>query len=395
MPVSGTSSGNYRTAIGLAVVFLLAALTWSFVDAQRIGGATWDETVHYQGTAEQLQVAARWLNGEPGAHYSSVHHDLAFYGTVSIYPAYLAQQIVDPDAGQYGAVYRITLHGLAFLSYLGSTWIAYLILVRLAGSQRIALAGTLLLLAYPIWYGYGLFNYKDMTTAFGVILSIFASVAIAQSREDAAIRNVLILLVFATILTGGTKLAALALIIPPWLATIYLLFSRGKWWALLASGVAVPLGLYIITPVAWSAPLSFLFAAVELMSRHGWEGCFLTAGECLWTQRSHWSAIWYAKQWALAQTPWFIIIGAVIGTFVAFSRRTVAWIVAASVLAAPGNDLFAQFYALRWSTPSAVRHSSDIHSGNHWLAMGRQDDAAVHAGHCSGRGAPGSSLRLG
>lgn len=77
------------------------------------------------------------------------------------------------------------------------------------------------------------------------------------------------------------------------------------------AGVLAIVTLYVLTPVAWSDPLSFTFASVNLMSQHLWAGCMMTAGQCIPTHSPEWSAWKYMLIWMAAQVPLLAIVGVV------------------------------------------------------------------------------------
>jgi hypothetical protein len=70
--------------------------------------------------------------------------------------------------------------------------------------------------------------------------------------------------------------------------------------------------LYIVTPPSWQEPVTFLSSNLKYMSRHAWDGCTLTAGECI--GRNHndgagYSAAKYLSLWYAVQLPVLLQIG--------------------------------------------------------------------------------------
>ena len=314
----------------LAAVLLLALV---FQLAQQRGGITWDEPVHLTGTEQQLAVVADWLGGGD-LTYRDVSIDLAFYGLLPIAPAYLVRTVIEAANGTDAtmAAYWM-LHATAFACYLLSLVCFHRILLHLDVARANAVLGTVLLATYPLWIGYGFFNYKDVPTAAFSTLALLSAIGIVRADTDRAMLHAALGLAAATVLIGGVKLAALALIIPSWIAAFVVLL-RGRQFAMLA-GICVltAIGLVAVTPIAWNDPVDFVVDAIALMSRHAWGGCTLTDGAYLCPQKPDWSAYTYLSEWFGAQLPVVVIVGVVTAVLLLLRRpRTPAWLVVASIL---------------------------------------------------------------
>jgi hypothetical protein len=139
------------------------------------------------------------------------------------------------------------------------------------------------------------------------------------------------LAVLATIFLGGTKAAALALAVVPWLAITIAALARRQWLLPPLAALGIVLGLVVITPASWPEPVAFFQEAVRLMSRHPWGGCMLTDGVCIGPQQEDWSAGSYLWQWALVQMPIVLLVGIVPATFVAAWRGGPSLVVAGTL----------------------------------------------------------------
>lgn len=274
------------------------------------------------------------LQGDPSAHFSQVRSNYAFYGIIAVLPAYLAERWAAAGGSANSmAVYTYVLHATAFLCYLLTIVLTYRILHRTTGDRIVAVIGSWLLALYPLWLGYAFFNHKDLPTAFTVLFALYAAILVLQSGDNQkALRRAGWLLVLASILAAGLKIAALVLIIPAWAATLLHLARRREFAFVAKICAASVLGIYVITPVAWTDPFNFATQSLLLMSRHSWNGCTVTAGACVQPHSPAWSAWTYMSQLYLAQLPLFIAVGAVLGVLSAPFRNAAQMTIAASLL---------------------------------------------------------------
>jgi hypothetical protein len=76
--------------------------------------------------------------------------------------------------------------------------------------------------------------------------------------------------------------------------------------ALLGAQAALFLLLfYYATPAGWWDPFAFVIADLKYMSQHPWDGCTLTAGQCIGREFDN-SAINYLGLWYVVQLPIFL-----------------------------------------------------------------------------------------
>jgi hypothetical protein len=315
-------------------VALFVILTVVFNLSQVAGGQTWDELADYDGVTDQVQIMLRLLGGDVSAHFSQVRSNYAFYGIVAVLPAYLAERWTAMSGVTNSlAVYTYFLHATAFASYLLTIVLTYLVLFRATGARTTAAAGSGLLALYPLWLGYSFFNHKDMPTASAVLFAIYAAILMLQSDgERRAMQRAGWLLILATIFTGGLKIPALVLIIPAWTAVLAFLVRRREFTLMALLAGLSALGVFAVTPVAWTDPFNFMIESLLLMSRHGWNGCTLTGGTCMAPHSVEWSAFQYMAKWYLAQLPLLVIVGAVLGLLVAMFGNTTQITIGLSLL---------------------------------------------------------------
>lgn len=329
---SGKKRRSFATIVGFLAGFAILSIV--FFKSQAIGGEAWDELADLTGTQQQLDVASRWLQGDASAHFSEVESNWAYYGIAATLPAHLAKLYArHVGFADERSVGRYALHATAFACYLLTLLLTYLILVQITGKKIVAGTGAALLALYPLWLGQSFFNHKDVPTAAFAELAVYGAINLVKARgERSLVMKHAIFLGIATVLIAGLKIAALVLIVPSWVAAIFVLL-RWRFFVLLpVVGLLVALGIVAITPVAWSDPINFATTAVEQMAHHIWNGCTLTAGFCIGTRTPEWSTWQYLLAWFMAQLPVLIGIGALAGTVLASWRGPAAGIVAASVV---------------------------------------------------------------
>lgn len=321
------------TFVTLGILCIILASI--FHQAQSIGGATWDEASNHARIKAQLDLAKRWISGDSNAHFSQLPgHTTAHYGIVSVFPAYLAEKLAKSyKLANPRGVYTYFLHATAFACYLLTLIFTYLILIRVPVRQSTALIGTGLLAIFPLWIGFSFFDFKDVPTAAFATMALYASIGLLQTDDE---REKIIgftgLLALATILIAGIKIAALLLIVPSWLAAFFVLVRRRRVGTLLSLCILSAVGIFAVTPVAWSDPTNYISASLTLMARHPWSRCTLTNGDCMSPVSADWSANRYIWAWFIAQTPVLIGIGAIGGLVMAPRKGLVATTIATSAV---------------------------------------------------------------
>lgn len=327
-----TRRGTAALIVGLLVLGAAAV----FVLSASIGGVTWDETLHRLGANLQFAVAGGWLAGD-ATTFRSLPTDLAFYGIVPIGlvsgldAAWVAMTGAPLPARNFG----IALHAVTFALYGLSGLVAFHALRHGAQSRLTPWLGTAFLLLYPLWLGHSLFDYKDVPTAFFLLVLVYCS-GRALDASDEDLRRWTVYAVLATIALGGTKLAALALAVAPWVALAAAAFRRKRWALPVVAALGTLAGLVLITPVSWPEPAALFQAAIELMSRHPWVGCVLTDGTCVGPSQADWSAARYLWDWGIVQLPLVIILGILPASVVALWHGGIGRVAAATLLLSLG-----------------------------------------------------------
>lgn len=334
-PEAMSESSGVRRTTGWVVPILamaaLAAFTLVFVLSAAIGGGTWDEVIHREGAELQIAVGGGWLAGE-ATTFRSIRHDLAFYGMVPIglVAGFDAAWQAMTGGALSARAYGIALHALTFVLYGISGLVVFSGLRREAQYPLTPWLGAAFLLLYPLWLGYGLMDYKDVPTAVALLLLVYCS-ARALADGDGLVRWTTFA-ALATIALGGTKLAALAFGVVPWVALAIAAFRRRRWALPVVAGIATLAGLVLVTPASWPEPVAFFRSAIELMSRHPWPGCIITAGTCIGPSHDDWSAGQYLFDWAIVQMPLVVILGILPAIVFALWRGGIGRIAAATLL---------------------------------------------------------------
>ena len=290
----------------VAFVALAAAI---FALSATIGGVTWDENIHRRGAVLQFSVAGGWLAGE-ATTFRSLPSDFAFYGIVPIGLVTGVDALWNAVAGAPlpARAFGIWLHALTFVLCCLSALLVFDALRRQSRHRLTPWLGAAFLLLYPPWLGYGLMDYKDVPTAFFLLLLVYCCARALEGNGEGLVRWT-VFATLATIALGGTKAAALALAVVPWLAITIAAFRQRRWALPFLAVVGIVVGLVVVTPVSWPEPAAFFTAAVELMSRHPWPGCVLTNGACIGPSHDDWSAAGYLWQWARVQLPVLVLVG--------------------------------------------------------------------------------------
>lgn len=354
---------DYTSSIKIIFAFTIFffLIGYVFHQSQIIGGSTYDEALDRVGVRDQLSVVSRWIAGDRTAHYSQTSYNVAYYGILIVLPAYIIERYAEVQGVENpSSVYSYALHLAAFTSYCLSIIFTYLILLNITRRRITALTGAGLLAVYPLWLGHAFFNYKDVPIAAFFLMALYATIGLLQAgQQRRRILGFAGLLALATVLIAGMKVAALGLILPSWLAALYVLVRRRHFGTLLALCAVPMIGVFAVTPIAWSDPIHYMLAAVEHMANHPWLGCTLTAGECMDPHEANWSAAHYILIWAVAQTPVLIAVGAIPGLFVALRSGLVGLTVFASaafpliVIIANNSTLYSGLRHLSFEIPMA------------------------------------------
>lgn len=284
-----------------------------FAYAQAISGIAYDQIPDRWGVEQQVALMARIFQGDFGTTFKEVSSNFAYYGILITGPAYALElaarntNIADPEY-----IFTLALHSASFSCYLITNIFVYLILRCLRVNDHDAFIGTIMLALYPIWLGHSFFNHKDVPTAAFFVIATFATLSIAGSSEKSPNYGSVALLILATALLGGLKIAAVGLTLPCWIIVTTILAIRRQYILLLNSITATVILVYVITPMAWMEPIAFVQGSLAEMINHSWNMCTRTNNFCIYPHSEEWSAALYLWHWFLVQTPIPVLLGVLI-----------------------------------------------------------------------------------
>ena len=218
----------------------------------------------------QRRIATANLNyilGQ-GAAFDALPHPHAYYGAAFELPLLLAERVLGRE--DYSDIHRLRLF-LTHLFFIVGGYFCYRLAYRLSGSRPIALLILLLFLLHPRLYGHSFVNTKDLP-----FLALFVLVLYLLERtfrKDMA--GAFLLLGVAVGLLTNLRIMGLALF-PAILAL------RGLDLGMAAGGperqgilrraglffLAGVLAFYAVTPYAWTNPVGYLAASLEVAVNH-------------------------------------------------------------------------------------------------------------------------------
>ena len=218
----------------------------------------------------QRRIAAANMNyilGQ-GAAFDALPHPHAYYGAAFELPLLLAERVLGLE--DYAQVHRLRLF-LTHLFFIIGGYFCWRLAYRLSGSRRIALLVLLLFLLHPRLYGHSFVNSKDLPflTLFVIVLYLLER----AFRKDTA--GAFILLGVAVGLLTNLRIMGLSLF-----PAILALRGLDLWAAaggperkaiLRQAGLfflAGALTFYAATPYAWTNPVGYLAASLEVAVNH-------------------------------------------------------------------------------------------------------------------------------
>ena len=269
-----------------------------FVHSLLSGGPAWDEPEEFGKLRVQLSFAADIFSGATGRTFRSLPGDSAFYGAGTVFLPYAFSYLID------------------------IVWLKEAVHISLVTADRDAgfLAGATLLLT-PFWIGYGFFDYKDIPVATGVIAATYYAAAYFKDGRSRTSFCFFLALFFI----GIQKFAAIPLSLPACLAVLIAALrqpSARRFAILTEQGAICLLLLYLATPPAWLEPVGFAIRSLTYMSQHSWDGCTLTAGECIgreFASGQGYSVLKYLGLWYGVKLPLLVWIG-LIGSIYLYCR---------------------------------------------------------------------------
>ena len=153
-----------------------------------------------------------------------------------------------------------------------------------------------------------------MPVAAGLIGSVYYATVFMTDRNP----QTLAIFFAALLFLGAQKATAIPLALPAFIGLAWMVGrerSPKLMAVFLAQAVAFLMLLYLITPPSWQEPLAFLHTYLEYTARFPWDGCTLTAGECigpLYANGAGYSSLSYLALWYAVQLPILLQIGLVV-----------------------------------------------------------------------------------
>ena len=203
-----------------------------------------------------------------GDSFDALPHPHAYYGAAFELPLLLAERVLGLE--DYAQVHRLRLF-LTHLFFIVGGYFCYRLAYRLSGNRMIALLILLLFLLHPRLYGHSFVNTKDLPflTLFVIVLYLLER---AFRKETA---GAFILLGVAAGLLTNLRIMGLALF-------PVILALRGLDLGMAAGGperqgilrraglflLAGALAFYAATPYAWTNPIGYLAASLEVAVNH-------------------------------------------------------------------------------------------------------------------------------
>lgn len=346
--IEGHIVGNFKTYISdifhqaiknekistlIFLICLLAIFLGGSFFALKVG-LSWDEAMEQKTFEKALDAISNGLKGDTGYYLINNWQD-KYYGIGFYFPFYLIHKpFVNfiSELVNVSAVDAILLsrHLAVFWLFVFSSLFVAGIVYFLVKSKKYAYLIAIAYLTWPYALGHGMTNVKDSPFAsVWIICSFFIIKIIADYFDQHKIRSSTLLALTCSVgWLLGIRISGILIFIPILIAAIFLVMDRfyGNFRATKNSISAVLItlqsiknqisvvlpycGLIIIFvlisyPVIWQDPSEFM-RAVQYMSRHPWNGCTLTNGECMQGQNLPYS---YIPLWLLVKEPVAVLFG--------------------------------------------------------------------------------------
>ena len=295
-----------------ACILIISGL---FLSSTFTGGATWDQPTDFGGLQRQLSFAHDILFGSTNSTFLSLRA-AAFYGIGTVLPAYAFSYLIDivwlnRAAQTFDHTYLLLLHLITFVCAIAGVSYTRRLVCLATGERETSFLAGITLLVMPSWIGYGFFDDKDIPVAAGVVAATYY--AAAYMRDGRSRTSCLFFL--ALLFLGVQKLAAVPLAMPACVAVLIAVVrkpSPRKMAIVVVQATLFLFLLYVATPAAWREPFALAMAELKFMSAVNWDGCTLTAGQCIgrnFDNGQGYSAIKYLGLWYGVQLPIFLAIG--------------------------------------------------------------------------------------
>ena len=305
---------NSRVVLGLALALYGILAVFSLAS----GGVTWDEILDFEGVNGSFWHAINTLKGH-NPDYSSITHDLEYYGNFTRWPVYILWRLfqVSPWENFQGLPRSafLIVSGYVGLNHLSSitfgllaALLVYKIADRLYPSARYIAPA--LLLTLPAWIGHSWFNSKDIPLASSYLLYTLGSIITLQLsfrgitssparscvfgiREEPFAFLARSLGIAALV---GSRLGMLPFVLLSDAIFLSLYLSFPAFWRILRSLIFGLACAYVATPQAWRRPIIYINDTFEHYSAR-------SAGETTW------NTFVYINSSLYETLPFLILIG--------------------------------------------------------------------------------------
>lgn len=304
------------------IIFIALLIYGSFLSIRT--GISFDESIEQQTFVNILDAISRGLSGSK--LYLTINEWTdRYYGVGFYFPAYLFHK---PFASIISAKYNISdLDGLILSRHIAvycffalSSLLVARIIYLLSGDLFFSLLSSLAYLLYPYLNGHAMINVKD--TPFSVvwlICSYYLLIIVKSHDKDSKLYKLSLQKIFiftAWLIT--IRVSGILFFVPIIAVFLYIIFKNGNVSLIkifyncfnLIKTISTPLFfatifICFLYPVAWQSPIEFI-SGISYMSRHPWDGCTLTFGECLHSKTLPFS---YIPLWLLVKLPFVVIAG--------------------------------------------------------------------------------------
>lgn len=277
-------------------------------------GVSTDEPDERESTFTNIKYAMNFLEieGLEGANGDLENYEYRYYGvSMQIFPAILEWGMHFPGDP---TIYYIR-HLWTFLVCYAGYVCFYLMCSRVFHSRWLSLLGTAMIVLYPRFFAEQFYNIKDMVFAAMVMISMFVTVRLIESRYSIGWT-----LIFAAVTAVTTNVRIVGAIFPMlllgylWLTGVFekCKINTGEKNAhILRTSILIIVGYAVVyiflMPICWKNPLEEIITVFTKFSDYdAWNGTIVFMGKVLGKEDVPW---YYIPIWLLVSLPiWYIIL---------------------------------------------------------------------------------------
>lgn len=277
-------------------------------------GISTDEPDERESTFTNIKYVMDFLGieGLDGANSDLENYDYKYYGVaMQVIPALVEWGMHFPEEP---AIWFIR-HLWTFLVCCAGYICFYFMCRRVFSSRWISMLGTAMLALYPRFFAEQFYNIKDMIFAAMVMISMFATVMLIESRYSIGWT-----LIFVVVTAVTTNVRIVGAIFPVlllgylWLTGIlekYKINTGGKDDHIVRTSVLIIAGYIIVyitlMPVCWKNPLGEIISVfVKFSDYDAWNGAIVFMGNVIGKDEIPW---YYIPIWLLISLPiWYIAL---------------------------------------------------------------------------------------